>query len=409
MLMTAESYAAIVSQRVTMERLTLAEQWLRRLQELLTVELNDVFPSDQLLDHVPLLISDVAAYLRAPADEEIAANAAVIAKARELGLLRHGQQASVHQLLREYEILGEILETFVSAETERLGLQPTSMECFEVLRRLTRSIRTLMRTTVDTFVSEYTTTLQERNERIKAFNRMTSHELRNPIGTLLFAAAALTHERVRSDPARLDKVASTIRSNAERLSWLVDNLQRLARLGDPLDVPSQQHIELEGLAGEVSRQLEEMAAARRVTIRIGRDLPTLFGDPAHLELILLNLVSNAIKYSDTEKPECFVEIAVCGDTNAEDDVCTICIRDNGLGIPDADQAAVFDRFFRAHAHLDHELGNSGSGLGLAIAVECVKALGGSIRCESTVGHGTTFLVTLPRHEPESSTRADVAS
>jgi signal transduction histidine kinase len=394
---TGESYAAIVAQRVTTERFTLAEQWLGRLRELMTVELNDVFPSDQLLDHIPLLIADVATYLRAPADEEIAANAAVIDKARELGLLRHEQKASVHQLLREYEVLGEILEAFVSTETQRLGLQPTSEECFAVLRRVTRSIRTLMRTTVDTFVSEYTTTLQERNDRIRAFNRMTSHELRNPIGTLLFAAAALTHERVRSDPARLDKVTSTIRSNAERLSWLVDNLQRLARLGDPLDVPSQQHIELEGLAREVARQLEEMAAARGVSIRLGGDLPTLFGDPAHLELILLNLVSNAIKYSDPEKPECFVEIAICGDASAED-VCTVCIRDNGLGIPDADQPAIFDRFFRAHAHLDHELGNSGSGLGLAIAVECVKALGGSIRCESALGHGTTFFVTLPRRE-----------
>jgi len=398
--MPAESYGAIVTQRVTTERFTLAEQWLGRLRELMTVELNDVFPSDQLLDHIPLLIANVAAYLRAPTDEEIAANAAVIDKARELGLLRHEQKASVHQLLREYEVLDEILEAFVSAETQRLSLQPTSEECFEVLRRLTRSIRTLMRTTVDTFVSEYTTTLQERNDRIRAFNRMTSHELRNPIGTLLFAAAALTHERVRSDPARLDKVTSTIRSNAERLSWLVDNLQRLARLGDPLDVPSQQHIELAGLAGEVARQLEEMAAARGVSIRIGRDLPTLFGDPAHLELILLNLVSNAIKYSDPEKPECFVEIAVCGDASTED-VCTVCIRDNGLGIPDADQPAIFDRFFRAHAHLDHDLGNSGSGLGLAIAVECVKALGGSIRCESALGRGTTFFVTLPRREPQS--------
>ena len=398
---TAESYAAIVAKRVTTERFSLAEQWLGRLRELMTVELNDVFPSDQLLDHIPLLIANVAAYLRAPADEEIAANAAVIDKARELGLLRHEQKASVHQLLREYEVLGEILEAFVSTETQRLGLQPTSEECFEVLRRLTRSIRTLMRTTVDTFVSEYTTTLQERNDRIRAFNRMTSHELRNPIGTLLFAAAALTHERVRSDPARLDKVTSTIRSNAERLSWLVDNLQRLARLGDPLDVPSQQHIELEGLAGEVARQLEEMAAARGVSIRIGRDLPTLFGDPAHVELILLNLVSNAIKYSDPEKPECFVEIAVCGDASAEH-VCTVCIRDNGLGIPDADQPAIFERFFRAHAHLDQELGNSGSGLGLAIAVECVKALGGAIRCESALGDGTKFFVTLPRREPQNA-------
>src|SRR3984893_3491537 len=127
-----------------------------------------------------------------------------------------------------------------------------------------RATRTLMRTTLDTFVSEYTTTIQERNERIRMFNRMASHELRNPVGTLLFAAAALTHDTVRADDARLDKVAATIRWNAERLSWLIENLQRLARLGDSLDVPSEQRVELDGLGTEVARQLEEMAGARHV-------------------------------------------------------------------------------------------------------------------------------------------------
>src|SRR5580704_17353688 len=295
---SADNYAGMLSQRMAAARLTLAGQWLDRLNELLPIAFNDIFPSEQLLDHIPLLVAEIAAYLRAPAEEEIAANAAVITKARELGFLRHAQEASVHQLLREYEILGEILETFVAEETRRLDLQPTSPECFEVVRRLNRAVRTLMRTTVDTFVSEYTTALNERNERIKTFNQMASHELRNPVGTLLFAAAALTHETVRGDAARLDKVAATIRGNAERLSWLIDNLQRLARLGDALDVPSEQRIELDALASEVARQLEEMAAARGVTIRVAPNLPTLVADPARLELVLLNLLANAIKYSD---------------------------------------------------------------------------------------------------------------
>jgi signal transduction histidine kinase len=394
----AESYAAIVSQRIASERLTLAGQWLGRLKELLTVGVNDVFPSDQLLDHIPVLITEIAASLRAPAEEEIAANAAVIDKARELGLLRHAQQASVHQLLREYETLGEILESFVIEETERLDLRPTAAECFDVLRRLTRSVRTLMRTTVDTFVSEYTTTIEERNERIKTFNRMASHELRNPVGTLLFAAAALTNDAVRADPRRIDKVATTIRTNSERLAWLIQNLQRLARVGDPLDVPSQQKVELCSLANEVARQLEEMAAARRVSIRVDSGLPVLLLDPARLELILLNLVSNAIKYSDPAKPESFVEIASYAPP-ANDGVCGICVRDNGLGIAEADRVAVFNRFFRAHAHLDSVLGVTGTGLGLAIAVECVQELGGSITCESTVGQGTTFFIALPCEQP----------
>jgi signal transduction histidine kinase len=394
----AESYVAIVSRRIAAERLTLASQWLGRLKELLTVGVNEVFPSDQLLDHIPVLITEIAAYLHAPTEEEIAANAAVIDKARELGLLRHAQQASVHQLLREYETLGEILESFVIEETERLGLRPTAAECFDVLRRLTRSVRTLMRTTVDTFVSEYTTTIEERNERIKTFNRMASHELRNPVGTLLFAAAALTNDAVRADPRRLDKVAVTIRTNSERLAWLIENLQRLARFGDPLDVPSQQKVELFSLANEVARQLEEMAAARRVRINVDSSLPALFLDPARLELILLNLVSNAIKYSDSAKPESFVEV-VSYVPPANDGACGICVRDNGLGINEADRVAIFDRFFRAHAHLDSVLGVTGTGLGLAIAVECVQELGGSITCESTVGEGTTFFIALPCEQP----------
>ena len=387
---TAENYAGIVSQRVAAERLTLASRWLDRLNELLTVEANEVFPSKQLLDHIPALIEQIAVYLLAPADEEISANTTVIEKARELGQLRHKQQASVHQLLREYEILGEILEDFVVEETERLGLRPSSQQCFEILRRLTRSARTLTRTTIDTFISEYTSTIHERDDRIKAFNRMASHELRSPIGTLLFAAAALKME--------------PIRANAERLSWLVQNLQRLAQLSEPVATPSEQRVELTTIASEVKRQLEDMADRRRVEVRADPDLPALVLDPARLELVLLNLVSNAIKYSDPDKPHSFVEIAL---TNRDDGACAICVRDNGLGIPEDDQPLVFERFFRAHAHRDQELGVSGSGLGLAIVADCVRELGGSIRFESQVGRGTAFFITLPTGA-ENAERAENA-
>jgi signal transduction histidine kinase len=321
-------------------------------------------------------------------------------KARELGLLRHEQRASAHQLLHEYEILGEILEGFLVEETERLGLRPSIPEAFVVHRRLTRAVRVLMRTTIDTFVSEYTTTIQEQNERIKSFNRAASHELRSPIGTLRFAGALLDNEAVRQDPQRVAKVAATVRSSAERLSWLVENLQRIAQMRDPVDMPSEQRVELTQLGDEVARQLAEMAEARGVAIRVAPDLPALVADPARLELVLLNLVANAVKYSDASKPDPFVEIVLA--RRAADEVapigaptCTICVRDNGLGIPEADQPAIFDRFFRAHAHLDQELGVTGTGLGLASVIDCVHALGGSIRCESRAGEGTSFFVTVP--------------
>jgi two-component system sensor histidine kinase KdpD len=227
---------------------------------------------------------------------------------------------------------------------------------------------------------------------------MASHELRSPIGTLLFASAALNIDTVRSDPARLAKVAATIQTNAERLSWLVANLQRLARLDDRLEAPNHQRVELGTIAMEVARQLGEMAAARNMTIDFDPQLPTIYGDPAQIELVLMNLVSNAIKYSDPAKPRSFVEISSAGEAGS-DGAVTICIRDNGIGIPEGDQSAIFDRFFRAHPQRDEELGVSGTGLGLAIVAECLRGLGGSIRCESVVGEGTAFFVTLPAQPP----------
>ena len=404
--LTAHDYPAVIAARIAAERLTLAAAWLTRLRALLTVAANDVFPSEQLLDHIPSLVDEIAGYLAAPADEAIAANAAVMEKARELGQLRHQQHASAHQLLHEYEILGEILEDFLIEETARLPLQPSVAVCLDVQRRLTGAVRVLMRTTVDTFISAYTTTIQEQSERIKAFNRAASHELRSPIGTLRFASALLEHDVVRQDPHRLAKVASTVKSSTDRLAWLVENLQRIARISDVVDVPSEQLVDLTALGQEVARQLEEMATARGVAIRIEPGLPALTADAARLELVLLNLVANAIKYSDPAKGDCFVEVvparrqadAVVPD---EPNMFTLCVRDNGLGIAEADQPAIFDRFFRAHAHRDQELGVTGTGLGLAIVIDCVQALGGAIRCESRTGEGTSFYITLPIPTPSA--------
>ena len=227
--------------------------------------------------------------------------------------------------------------------------------------------------------------------------------MRSPISTLVFAGDLLEKDVVQRDPVRLAKVAATVKSSARRLTWLVENLQRLARMRDAAaDLPNQQLIDLGQLADEVARQLADMAASRNVTVKVGPNLPSLVADPARLELILLNLVANAIKYSDPEKVEPFVEVVpVDPQADAPNGVCTIAVRDNGLGIPDEDQPAIFDRFFRAHAHLDHELGVSGTGLGLAIVVDCVQAIGGTIRCESRVGEGTAFSITVPAIAPST--------
>jgi len=115
-----ESFEEAIAARIEADRHALATRWLERLMTLIPVPPMDVFPTDALLDHVPDLIQEVAKFISAD-EREIADNMFVVAKARQLGELRHEQHASVHQLLREYELLRSILETFVGSKPSNSG------------------------------------------------------------------------------------------------------------------------------------------------------------------------------------------------------------------------------------------------------------------------------------------------
>jgi signal transduction histidine kinase len=391
------SYAVILAERIETAQRDISRRWLARLTELLPVDVRDVFPSDQLLDHIPAIIDLIAAYLRAPEDEEFAANTTVITKAQELGRLRHGQQASVHQILREYALLGTVLEQFVTDATTTLP-DATPHECLDVMRRIGRAVQTLMQITVDTFVAEYTDTITRQTEQLAGFNRMVSHELRNPLNTIQLVIGMLASTADPELPALRTRVTPLLQRNVTRIGDILRSLEELARAREQTDTPVVQVIEVGAVAGEVARQLAEVAAARGVTIRVAPELPAVTVDMARLELALMNLVSNAIKYSDPAKTDRHVEIT----GTADDGRCIVAIRDNGLGIPAEVVPQLFRRrFLRAHRHLDGELGNDGTGLGLSIVHECLSSIGGAVEIESTEGRGTTVTLTFPREDPAS--------
>jgi len=391
---TAAGFGDLIAERIQAEHIELSARWLERLKGLLSVEANDVFPTEHLLDHIPALIHEVAEYVRSPEAEAVLANTSITTKAQELGTLRHAQQASVHQLLAEYRILGGILIHFVQEELERLGLSPTPSEALYVLRRIHDAIWILMQTTVNTFVSEYTGTIASHADRIERFNHMVSHELRQPLGTLMYALPLMKADAARNDRARQDHLLGVMERNVVRLSQLMEQLEALSRLQTHRpDTPDVQHTDVATVAWEVARQLREMADWRGVDMQIADDLPALVIDRARLELILTNLISNGIKYSDPQKAHRFVRV----ESGGSDDPTMTCVavRDNGIGIPAASLTTVFQRFVRAHAARDSELGVRGSGLGLAIAAECAEAVGGSLQVESSEGEGTTFFIMVP--------------
>ena len=116
----ASSYCEYVGNALQERQRELSLRWLERLVALLPVDANAVFTSNELLDHIPRLIEEIGKYVAAPEVADIAANTVVTEHARELGQLRHRQQASVHQVLREYDLLGEVLEKFLDECTSAL-------------------------------------------------------------------------------------------------------------------------------------------------------------------------------------------------------------------------------------------------------------------------------------------------
>ena len=387
-----ERFDYAIAGRLQASSKALAFRWLERLNDVLTIDRDRIFPTKDLLDHVPQLIDEIAAYVGAPEVGELAANSAVVAKARELGLLRYTQHASVHQLLREYHLLGSILETFVSEETIRLGLKSPPADVLAVAARISHALRVLQQTTIDTFIAEYADRIAAQHGRLESFNRLVSHELRQPLGTLQFSLRTL-RTPVADDPGKRDRLLEVASANVQRLIDLTRRLEQIARLQHhDGDNPARQEVDLTALTKEVARQLREMAESRGVAIRVAEDLPVVVTDVARVELVLMNLISNAIKYSDAAKNSRFVEIFVSG---ATDDGRTICVRDNGIGVPSSDIPFIFESFFRAMPEKDAQLGIKGSGLGLAIVAECVEAIGGKIAVAAVEGDGTAFDFWIP--------------
>jgi signal transduction histidine kinase len=377
--------ACTIAARLTAAHSDLALKWLERLASLLPVAPNDVFPSDHLLDHIPTLILEIADHLRTP-EHQIVASTAVMTKAAELAVLRLQQQASVHQLLREYELLGEVLDEFMRAELQEQADCDVG-EYIAIQQRLSRSVQALQRHTVDTFVTKYIETIERQAAQMRGFNRLVSHELRQPLGVLSLLARIIP-DSVKADG--LPPLVDMLDRNVLRLTEIVGKLERLARVDGSADTPVTQVVQLDALVRDVAEQLLEMAQARGVVIEID-PLPEVRLEPARVELVFLNLLANAVKYSDPNKAERWVRVRRQEDGSA----LSIAVTDNGLGVPRARLASIFEAFVRVHADRDAELKTQGLGLGLSIVRDAMEALGGTVTVESAEGEGTTFLLCWP--------------
>jgi signal transduction histidine kinase len=214
-----------------------------------------------------------------------------------------------------------------------------------------------------------------------------SHELRTPLTAIKGLMETLRAGAVE-DTAVRDTFLASIEQQTDRLTRLVNDLLILSRADSQALALQVRPVDLTALAHACVQQLAPRAAATQVTLKVEGPSLTATIDPDRIQQVLVNLLDNAIRVSP---PGETVNVRI---SQATDGV-RVAVSDQGPGMDEAEQARVFERFYRGDKSRAR-LGDSGAGLGLSIAEALVRAHGGEIGIHSRPGHGTSVWFTLPK-------------
>lgn len=216
-----------------------------------------------------------------------------------------------------------------------------------------------------------------------------SHELRTPISYLKGYAQLIKNNQYQ-DQEELRTFSMIIEDESERLSKLIQDLFELSKMEEGKIQLYFQMVDLDDLLEEVIRKVYVKAKKKKLKLELNIEdsLPLIYSDGARIEQILLNILENAINYTETG------EIVV--DASEQYHFILIKVKDTGVGIPEEDIPFIFDRFHRVEKSRSREMG--GTGLGLAIVYELVKLLQGNITVTSKYGEGTEFCISFPKNE-----------
>ena len=216
-----------------------------------------------------------------------------------------------------------------------------------------------------------------------------SHELRTPMNGVIGLTDLLLETRLDEEQTEF---ASTVRESANSLLAIIQDILEFSQLDGGKMILCVAPFDLRETIAEVNRLLGAQAAAKDLTIALeyADDAPACFvGDAARIRQALLNLVGNAIKF--TERGSITVAVQ-CADKTERDAALLVQVRDTGIGIPPDKLDLIFDKFTQADGSMTRRYG--GTGLGLTLVKQLVELMDGSIGVDSRVGAGTTFTIAL---------------
>jgi PAS domain S-box-containing protein len=262
---------------------------------------------------------------------------------------------------------------------------------FEVQPILDKAGKVTQFVAIQTDISErkaHQQALLDRNEELSKLNAeldrfvySASHDLRAPIASLL---GLIEVAKMETSLENMGVLLDMQRKSLQRLDHFIRDIVDHSR-NTRLLVESEL-INFESIINGAFEHFQFMENAERVRKSISVELDgPFYTSPSRLEIILNNLISNALKYADFHKPDPFIEVHV----KANSEKAILQVKDNGEGIPDEGKSKIFDMFYRASSK------GTGSGLGLYIVKEALLKINGTIQVVSALGKGTEFIIEIP--------------
>lgn len=236
---------------------------------------------------------------------------------------------------------------------------------------------------VEQTLRDYSAELQRSNNELEEFAYVSSHDLQEPLRKIQAFSDLLVEEfghELGDGREYLDR----IQSSAKRMSTLIEDLLAFSRVSTKPAV--NKRVDLTTLVTETINDLDARIRKEKGSIVVESELPTVFADETHMRQLFQNLLSNGLKF---HAPDVSPEVKV--NYQRTDDAHIIKISDNGIGIEEKYLEKIFAVFQRLHAKQAFD----GTGIGLAVCKKIVERYGGTIKVESTVGKGTTFIISLP--------------
>jgi signal transduction histidine kinase len=251
-----------------------------------------------------------------------------------------------------------------------------------------------MKKRLQTLVKRRTKELERSNKKLRELDKkkdefisIASHELQTPMASIKGFSQLLQDDKTFKDPKKRKKYLKIMEDESTRMSKMVKNMLSLSRIDMGTMKFDVETVNVNGFLEEIGLEMERIAEKKelKLTVHSTKGLPKMRADKEKLRQILINLITNSIKY--TEKGSITIDAIKKGKS------IQFSVTDTGIGIPEKEQKKIFDRFYQIESPETRKV--LGAGLGLSIVREYIRLMGGRIWLESKVGKGSTFYFTLP--------------